>query len=172
MPTSKELVSNKPLQGLELAEIIRADVNRMLEGSGFLAGQVAYSRIAYEVRLTLHLDLPSMPSAIDSTRSRTQAADLVRERPGLAALEPSMPLAAPSADALLSSIEIQREITSPNLARVEHSLPIEVEVMGQDGHVREQLVTYHASDVGMRDDDFPQPDLTDVTPAQRRELGL
>ena len=172
MPTSKELVSNKPLAGTELAAIIESDVRRMLDGSGFLRGQVAYGRIAYELRLTLHLDLPSMPLAVDATRSRTQPTAAVAANPALGALEPSMPLAAPSSDSVLSSTELRRDIQSPNLARVEHTLPIEVEVMGQDGHVREQLVTYRPGDVGMQEEEFPQPDLTDVTDAMRKELGL
>ena len=172
MTTSKELVSNKPLAGTELAEIIKADVARMCAESGFLAGQTAYSRIAYSLRLTLHLDLPSMPTATDRAESRPQASDAIAANPALGAIEPAPPLVQPSADAILSSTQLTREIASPNLARVEHSLPVTVEVKAQDGHYREELVNYAPGDVGMTADQFPQPDLTDVTEEQRRELGL
>ncbi len=171
-PTSRELVSNKALSGIELAEIIRADVDRMLQGNGFLRGQTAFSRVSYELRLTLHLDLPSMDLTTDSARSRTQPVGDVRDNPALAAIEPSMPLSTPSADAILESTELHRDIQSPNLARIEHSLPIEVEVTGQDGHVREQLIQYTPTDVGMKGEDFPVPDIADLTPRMRKELGL
>ena len=170
-PTSRELVSNKPLAGVELAEVIRHDVDRLLRESGFLAGQTAYSQVAYELRLTLHLGLPAMPTATDAARSRSQASDAIAADPALAALEP-FPLARPAPDAILSSTQITREIQSPNLTRVEHSLPITVEVLGQDGHKREELVDYSPVDVGMRREDFKEPDLSDVTPEMRRELGL
>jgi len=170
--TSKELVSNKPLAGPELARIIMDDVARMCSESGFLAGQTAYSRVAYDLRLTLHLDLPQMPTATEGVRSRTQAKDKVTESPQLGALEPTMPLVQPSPDAILSATQLSREIASPNLARVEHSLPIAVEVLGQDGHKREELVDYAPSDVGMQASQFAEPDLSDVTPEMRKELGL
>jgi hypothetical protein len=169
--TSKELVSNRPLAGTELAEVIRRDVDRLLRESGFLAGQTAYSQVAYELRLTLHLGLPSMPTAADAARSRTQASDVIAANPALAALEP-FPLAHPATDTVLASTQLTREIQSPNLTRVEHSLPITVEVLGQDGHKREELVDYAPTDVGMRREDFKEPDLTDVSEAMRKELGL
>jgi hypothetical protein len=172
LPTQKELVSNKPLSGPELAEIIKSDVARMLEGSGFTAGQTAYSRVGYELRLTLHLGLFGMSTSEDAARSRTQAADVVQANSALAALEP-FPLADPDpVRTVLESTQMARDIESPNLARVEHSLPVTVDVKGQDGHTREELVTYTPSDVGMKAEEFPLPDLTDVTPVTKKELGL
>lgn len=171
MPTTKELVSNKPLAGLELARIILADFTRMLAENGFLAGQTAYSRVAYDVRLTLHLGLPGMEFSEDHARSRSQATDAIAANPALAALEPEPPL--PNAPgAILSATELTREIESPNLARIEHSLPIEVTVMAQDGHAREELIDYSPGDVGMRDDQFPQPEVRDVTAAVKKEMRL
>lgn len=171
-PTQRELVSNKALAGTELAQIILSDVARMLSDNGLLAGQIAYSRIAFELRLTLHLGLPSLPVSVDSVLSRPVAADIVAAAPELAALEPGPTLADPPADAIFASTELTRDIDSPNLARIEHSLPIEVTTMGQDGHQTERLVQYRPSDIGRKDDEFPLPDLTDVTEAQRKELGL
>jgi hypothetical protein len=172
MPTSKELVSNKPLQSTELAAIILSDVRRLVDGSCLLTGQIAYSRVAYELRLTLHLDLPAIPTSIDSVLSRAQATDAIAAAPALAAIEPGPRLADPSPAAVLQSTGLKRDIDSPNLARIAHSLPIEVSTMGQDGHVQEHLVDYTPSDVGMRADQFPEPDLSDVTEEMRKELGL
>jgi hypothetical protein len=171
-PTSKELISNRPLAGTELAAIIRADVDRMLSDNGLLAGQTAYSRVAYSLRLTLHLDLPSMPSSIDSASSRPQATDRIATNPALAAIEAAPPLASPSPDAILDSTQLARDISSPNLARVGHGLPITVDVHDGDGHMQERLVEYTPGDVGMRAEEFPEPDLSDVTAEQRKELGL
>jgi hypothetical protein len=171
MPTSREIVSNKPLAGTELAAIIRSDIARMLDESGFLAGQSAYSRVAYDIRITLHLDLPAMPTATEVAQSRVAASDVIAQRPELGSLEP-FPLAQPSAGAALSATGLRRDIDSPNLARVEHSLPVTVDVLGEDGHTREELVTYRPGDVGMDATEFRDPDLTDLTPEVRRELGL
>jgi hypothetical protein len=171
-PTTKELVSNKPLAGLELADIIRQDVDRMLRDNGLLSGQTAYSRIAYSLRLTLHLDLPQMPLSVDTASSRPQATDRIAANPALATLEAAPPLASPTPDAILDSSQLVRDIQSPNLARVGAGLPITVEVMGQDGHQREELVGYSPKDVGMDAAAFPEPDLSDVTPEMRKELGL
>jgi hypothetical protein len=187
-PTSRELVSNKALQGTELSQIILADVARMLQDNGLLSGQTAYPRIAYELRLTLHLGLPAIPVSVDAVRSRPAADDAVARTPALAALEPGPTLAPPpptddatsvapdgpdAAPTVFQSTQLVRDIDSPNLARIEHSLPIEVTTMGQDGHSTERLVQYHPSDIGMAASaEFPLPDLTDVTPEMRRELGL
>jgi hypothetical protein len=168
MPTTKELVANKPLTGPELATIIQRDVARLCDGSGFLAGQTAYSQVSYEVRLTLLLNQPTMPTATDLTQSRTQATDAVTAHPELAALAPH-PLPAP---AIVSATQVVRDISSPNLARIEHSLPITVEVLGGDGHKREELIDYLPQDVGMAREDFKEPDLTDVSAEARKELGL
>jgi hypothetical protein len=189
-PTSRELVSNKALQGTELSQIILADVARMLADNGLLSGQTAYPRIAYELRLTLHLGLPAIPVSVDAVRSRPAADDAVARTPALAALEPGPTLAPPpppptddatsvapdacdAAPTVFQSTQLVRDIDSPNLARIEHSLPIEVTTMGQDGHSTERLVQYHPSDIGMAASaEFPLPDLTDVTEEQRKELGL
>jgi hypothetical protein len=171
VPTTRELVSNKALQGVELAEIIRSDVDRMLHDNGLLAGQTAYSRVAYDLRLTLHLGLPAMPTSEDRATSRTQARDQVELRPDLAALEPFPLSAAP--DAILSATELSRDIDSPNVARVLHQLPIEVSVTGNDGRQTERLVEgYTPESAGLTAEQLREPDLSDVSDEMKRELGL
>jgi hypothetical protein len=165
-PTSKELVSNRPLAGTELAAIIESDIHRMVSESGFLAGQSAYSRIAYDIRVTLHLDLPAMPTAVEVTQSRPAPAIDTDH----AAMEP-FPLSDSSPESILTSSGLSREITSPNLARVEHSLPVTVDVLGGDGHTREELVQYRPIDVGMQAEDFTEPEIVDKTAEVRREIG-
>jgi hypothetical protein len=170
VPTSKEVVSNKSLSGLELASIILADASRMLEGNGLLSGHMAFGRVSYDLTLTLHLDLPQMPESSDSVRSRQRADDEVRAKPELGAIEP-MPLENATGGAVIDGSLVTRIIDSPNLARIEHGLPIEVTVMGQDGHQREQLIEYQPADVGMKPSDFKEPEIVDVTPQVREKLN-
>src|SRR5580692_1114129 len=153
MPTSRELVSNKALTGTELAHIIVTDVTRMTESNGLLNSQMAFPRVTYDLRLTLHLEVPSMPISTEHVQSRE--------------LEP-FPLAdAPGA--VIHATELTREIASPNVARIEHSLPVDVAVIGQDGHQIEQQIQYPKSAV---EGGFAEPDLSDVSDAVRKELGL
>lgn len=162
MPVAKELVSNKSLSGIELSKIILADVARMLDGNGLLSGHMAFGRIAYDLTLTLHLDLPQLPESSDTVRSRPTP-----EHP---TLEPEPPLADPSPAAVVDASTLTRTIDSPNLARIEHQLPIEVTVMGQDGHQREELIEYAPTDVGLKREDFPEPEINDVTAQQIERL--
>ena len=166
MPTSKEVVSNKALSGAELSTIILADATRLLADHGLLSGQMAFSRVAYELRLTLHLDLPSMPSATDSVRSSPRSTNDVAHSPSLAAIEAVPPLASPSDSAIFTSDELHRTIASPNVARLEHSLPIDVSVRDQDGHTVTRQVSYPADYPGMDPVPATIADVTDVTRAE------
>ena len=175
-PTQRELVSNKSLQGTELAQIILSDVSRMLSENGLLCGQMAYPRVSYELRLTLHLGLPSMPSSIDTALSRPQATDRIAANPSLAAIEAAPPLAPRAEDdggTILDAHALSRDIDSPNAARVLHQLPVEVSIVGQDGHQTERLVEgYTPESVGMTEEQRAEPDLSDVSDEVRKELGL
>src|SRR5438552_15397899 len=135
MPTSKDLVANRPLRSEELAKIVLADVERILDGSGFFRGQIAYGRVAYEVRITLHIDNPSYPTDLTVVRSKGRSIQEVEADPALAAIEPG-PLKDTSSEAFLSATEFHRDIQSPNAARVEHSLPITILRRDQDGQTR------------------------------------
>jgi hypothetical protein len=129
----------------------------MLSENGLLSSQMAYPRVAYDLRLTLHLEVPSMPTVTEHVQSR--------------ALEP-FPLA-DAPDAILESTQLKREIDSPNVARVLHQLPIEVTVTGQDGHTTERLIDgYTPESVGMTEEQRAEPDLSDVSDEVKRELGL
>lgn len=168
-PTSRELIINKPLAGTELSQIILSDAARMLESNGLLSGQIAYGRVSYSLRLTIHLDNPAMRESSDTARSRPRATDTIAANPALAAIEAEPPLSSPSPDAVFDAFELQRDITSPNLARVEFGLPVDVAVKDQDGHHIEHAVTYPP---GAYKDQFVEPELRDVTPLARLESGI
>src|SRR5271166_3137962 len=163
MPASAELVANKSLSGDELSRIILADTATLLANHGLLCSQMAFRRISYEVRLTLHLDLPSLPLAVETARSgRTPA--LCHE-----AISTALPLPDASDAATFTSDELHRVIASPNAARLEQGLPITVSTRDQDGHQTERKVQYPAAYPGV---EMVPPTTTDVTDRTRAELGM
>ena len=169
MPTAKELVSNKPLSGVEARAILLSDFASMLESHGLFTGQMAYSRLAYEIRLTAHFDNFTLPQTQDSVRSRRRSDSAIAADPSLAAIESAPPLVAPSPGAVFTSDELHRDIQSPNVARLEHGLPVEVSVKDADGHTTERAIQYPADYPGM---ESVPPTTKDVTAATRAELGL
>src|SRR2546429_7494529 len=118
MPISNERVPNRPLSGLELAKIIQKDVQDILSRDGMFTNNIAFARVSYEVRVSLHLDNPVYPEHISTTLSRPASKQQVEAQPELAAIETS-PLKDPlSVEELIASEERHREIQSPNMARV------------------------------------------------------
>jgi hypothetical protein len=70
--------------------------------------------------------------------------------------------------AALHAVERHRDIDSPNLARIQHQMPVTVETRGMDGRVEQKEVVYPKS---IAEGEGPQPVDTDVTDAVRKELG-
>jgi len=143
MPTSKELVSNRPLRGDELAAIIQRDLSMLLSNDCMMTSHNAFGRVAYDLRLTLHMDNFSYPEHRAGLTSRGASDQELAERPELAAIESTLPLSPPlSEDAFVSAVERQRIIESPNLARIEASLPVTIVRRGDSGQSIEEGVTY------------------------------
>jgi len=67
VPTTTEVVSNRPLAGTELKEIILEDVKQMLDNDGMLSFHIAYGRVAYEVNIKLMMDNPAFPESKTAT---------------------------------------------------------------------------------------------------------
>jgi hypothetical protein len=167
MSTNRELVKNSPLSGTELKQIILRDVESILSSDGLLASQIAYSRVAYDVTVRIHTDNPSNLENVVRVPSKPRPADNVAE----AAIEagPSLPPATTSNKQQVSGAKRTRNIVSPNSARVEHSLPITVQRLGQDGHLKDEQVKYPPEAAE------PDPSLvtdTDITEETRREFGV
>ena len=150
MPTQREMVSNRPLAGVDLAKIILADVQRMLDADGNLSGHIAYGRVSYQVRLTIHTDNPTSPKIKSSLVSRIPASNETDER--LQAIEAGPPpLADASENAYVADVETARTIDSPNKARVEFGLPVTVNSRAQDGRIEEHEVEYPKEILGEED---------------------
>lgn len=133
MPASHERVAQRSLSGTELKKIILKDVAAILERDGMFSNNIAYSRVAYETRITLHLDNPSYPEHVSLTMSKSPSKqEIAGEAP-----ESSMtafPLDEGGVD--IVAIERQRQILSPNMARVENDMPLQVQKPNLNtGHV-------------------------------------
>lgn len=170
MPTSREVVVNKPLTGTELAEIMKQDVAKLLAGDGFYTSFIAYPRCAYEIRITLHMDNPVCPKQEAIATSRKAAVNHLPDRPELASLD-SLPLPDASPESVLQSTEIHRDIPSPNAARVTHGLPIDVTIREQNGMTSEKKVLYPA-DYPVEEKDAPPVTSKDVTAEERSRLKM
>jgi hypothetical protein len=132
-PARQELVSNRPLRGDELQKIIEADVHDVLSRDCMMTSRVAYGRVSYELRVILHLDNPAFKESTSVIRSHPASDNQVEAQPELSALESHPPLSKPiSEDAYVSATQRDRTIDSPNVARIEHGLPISVVRQGRD----------------------------------------
>lgn len=131
MPASHERVPNRPLSGRELGEIIKKDAAALVDRDGMFNNNIAYGRVSYELRITMHVDNPIYPEHISKVLSKRASIQEVEAKPELASIE-IPPLAEPSEEDTVVSLERQRTIASPNAARVEHDMPL---IMG--GHATE-----------------------------------
>jgi hypothetical protein len=170
MPTSRELIANHPLTGPELKKIILDDITAVLDNDGVYLPTVAYGRCSYEVRVTLHTDNFMFPQQQAVARSREPARDKLKARPELAAIEADLPLDDPSHLSFISAQERHRDIESPNAARIDHGLPVNVVRRENDGHWQEEQVTYDKSLVP--EGSSPEPTDRDLSDQVRRDLGL
>ena len=168
MPSGKELVANRPLLGSDLKTIIMADVEKILHGDSMLTPHCAYGRVAYEVTVTLHLDNPVMPTHRTFVTSKPRSDNDKERDPSLAAIEGPPPLANPSEKAFVSSLARNRPIYSPNIARIEHGLPVTIVRKTQDGGSVEEGVVYPKE---VLEDIAPSVTDTDRTAAKKAEFA-
>jgi hypothetical protein len=131
-PTANEVVTNRALSGTELREIIKLDIERLLDGEGLLSHYVAYGRISYDLTLRLHLDNPMRPESAVTVASKVTH-DTAIEAP---------PLTEPSDKAVASGSNLHRDITSPNAERLRHGLPVPVTTRQADGTTQTEQVKY------------------------------
>lgn len=169
-PTERELVPNPPLAGTDLAQIILRDVSDLLANDCMLTGHIAYHRVAYEVRVTLHMDNPAFPTSVSTMTSRPRSTAEIVADPSLEAIESAPPLEKPLTDeALVSASERHRDIRSANVARIEHGFPITLQHRNRDGHVEEEQVKYPSSVV---EDEVVPPIDRDVSAEVAAALGV
>lgn len=143
MPASNERIPNKGLAGPELLQIIEKDVHDVLTRDGMFSQNLAFGRVSYEVRVSLHLDNPLYPLHVSEVHSRPASIQQVAANAALEAIE-FAPLKEPlTEDETVVSNERQRQIASPNMARVEHDLPMTIAKHNLDtGHIENKVIKY------------------------------
>jgi len=156
MPTSRKQVPNTALAGNEVREVIRLRCDELLANFGILAPNIAFSRLAFSIRIDLHVDNAFARDHSIGVDSRPVATNIVAKRPELAAIE-APPLAAPSADSAVLSLTLDSRIDSPNAERVRLGLPVPVVTKAADGTRQVEHVKYPPdptlgdADVAIRD---------------------
>lgn len=160
MPTANELVSNRPLRGDELHRILMRDVDDVLSQDHTMASHVAYGRVSYEIRVSLHFDNPSFAEHVVTARSKPRSDNEIEANPELSAVEWAPPLRSPSGNDYVRVIERSQKIESPNLARIANGLPVTIVRSDGAGHSTEEGVHYPSSVV---DGVAPVPVDTDLS---------
>ena len=131
MPLSTEFVVNKPLTGDELRKIIVSDLDDLLAKDGMFNSHIAYGRVGYTVSVELKLANPSYPE------HKTQGGPSKIE----GAIEGRTLIPLEGEDRIGARITRNREVRSPNVARVANGLPVNVQTR-QDGKVVEKALNY------------------------------
>jgi hypothetical protein len=137
MPSSRETVVNKALSGDELKLIILADAQRLVDNEGLLSPHIAFGRVSYVLRLTLHVDNPFIPDSTIEIATKRNSAIPVIEPP---------PLTDPSDAAEVGAMELTRTIDSPNAERLREGLPVPVLTKQQDGTTITEQIKYPPSE--------------------------
>ena len=138
MPASNERVPNRHLSGTELREIIEKDVHSILTRDGMFSNHLGFARVAYEVRVSIHLDNPMYPHHVSTIESKKASIQQVDLNPALEAIE-TPPLHSTSGEEVLFSEELHRQILSPNAARVENDMPLTIDRRNLDTGAVEQV---------------------------------
>lgn len=143
MPTSKEVVPNRPLAGHELRDIMLKDFTAMISGDGMFSAHMGYRRVAYEISIKLHLDNPLHPEHKNKRRSKEPAKN-ADEITKLTAAYPMQP----GEDVVAAGVTRAREIDSPNAARIEFDLPVTIQHMDRTtGEIKDKQVQYDKAGV-------------------------
>ena len=154
MPTAKESAVNRPLSGKELRARILADCTRLVDACGELQSYMAFGRVAYTLKLTLHLDNMINPESTTTLPASAVSDEERKSAPAMSALEGAVPLVNPSPDAIRAEHSVERRISSPNAERVRLGLPVPVDRKQQDGTTVTEEIKYPddmAKDVGAGD---------------------
>ena len=141
-------IPGRSLNGTELKTILLNDVTRILDQDGMMANHIAYSKVAYEVVIKLHLDNISYPEHTSRTVSRAATDQELAKNPdsGLETVQ-SFPMKNMSAEAVSVGRKRERKITSTNLARIENDIPIEIQVRQSDGSVETKKEIYKLEEI-------------------------
>ena len=152
MPLTSEIVSNKPLSGVEVRKLILADVESLLARDGVLSPFAAYGRVGWKLSLRLETGNPTYPVHLSELNPLCHP-----EEPGMG----RVPLPAEVEEVEETELERSRLVTSPNAARLANDLPVTVTV--KEGHAfRQKELKYAGVEVP------PQPSPVDHETKRKR----
>jgi len=143
--TSVETIPNKALSGAEVKRLIMGDCERLIANESLLADHLAYGRISYEVRLTMHIDNQFIPVSVSTIASRPVGLNTLPAMPEMVALEGAPPLNGPSGEAIITAQQVERVIDSPNSERLRMGLPVPADVRQPDGSILTEQIKYPAT---------------------------
>jgi hypothetical protein len=162
MPTSKETIENRALDGIELRRIVEDHIKAMLDGDGMFNEYVAYGRVGIETSIILHLDNTSYPEHAILRRTRNnKAAPHIGEPP----------LPNPSPDSEVFAVKRTVDIDNPNSERIKHGLPLKGRrVNPNTGREEEVEIPYAPDQAGaetdLSDSNMVQEDISKAVKAQ------
>ena len=137
-----DTIPNKPLSGIELRQIIEADVDRILGMDAFMNEYTSYGRVSYVVAVKLLLDNPSFPEHTISVKAKGNKEKTVA----------TSPVSEVSDTVIKAGRQRTRTINNPNLERLKHGLPITKDFIDpSDGKQKTQNLNYTAADAGLTD---------------------
>lgn len=165
MPTASERATNKPLSGEEVKRLLTDDFLALLDADGMLQPHLAYGRISWQIRLTLHTGNPVVPESVSTAQSRQPSAQAIAAQPALASVLPWMSGQATS-HLRVTAADLTRKIVSPNAERIRTGLPVPVDVKQTDGTMITQSIKYPADPA-----QGSSPVIADASPDPRPDWG-
>lgn len=169
---STDRIQNRPLSGEELSKIIQKRVGQILAADGMFIARIGYANVAFEVKITLHLDNPAYPQHVTTVIPSRVSIQELEANPELGSIEGRPPLASPTEDALVISTELSEIIQSPNGSRIEHDLPLKQQIRNVEN------MTWEDKEV-MYTGDKPEPEsvgntmkVTDTSTQEAARMGV
>lgn len=163
MPLNQETIPNKPLNGIEIRDLMMRDLEKMLANDCMVSDNLAYGRISWKLRYSLNFDNPVLQNSEISYATRPHAHNDPNKIDQLEAF----PLEKPSTEAVFSSSEAERNVESPNAERLRAGIPVEVQTIDDEGKRVGKLVQYENSP-----DNPDTLSIRDVTDEERAEQKI
>ena len=117
MALKSEQIPNKALNGEEVSQIAAKQFQQMLASDYSFQKGIAYRRVAFTITATFHFGHPHQPVVV---KSRVKPDGVIE---GEAPLNPSPE----GTEAAVAAIEREVKLDNPNLARVQHDMPVRVQ---------------------------------------------
>jgi hypothetical protein len=150
---AEQAAMNTYLSGKELANLIKNDVDHMLNQDTMLASHVGYRGAAYSVSIKIMTKNPIIPDWTNKVKSKKSTVQQIGDNLAMTAVQ-AFPLVLEEDDEPVNmGAHLTREIISPNQSRIENGLPVPITRRTAEGNTVEELVHYEKD--SLPDDGFP-----------------